>query len=97
MSHQHTSLRTVCRKPESVDNIIQPRFKDLQQIQTRQTMPPTGNFIIAAELTFQNPRDATSALLGAQLTQIIGFAPTAVSAAAACTAMLTGGEAASVN
>src|SRR5690242_8954105 len=60
-------------------------------------MTSTRDFIIAAELTFQNAINATGTLLGAQLAQIIGFAPGAVATAAARTAMLTGGETASVN
>src|SRR5687767_15173448 len=60
-------------------------------------MPLISSFIIAAELALQNSVDAASALLGTQLTQIVGFATRAVSAPAAGFSMLTGREVATVN
>src|SRR5512138_53216 len=97
MVHQQTSLRTIGRKPEAIDNIVQTRLEDLQKIETCQTAALIGNFVVAAELTFQNAVDAAGALLGAQLEQIIGLKTRAVAAAAARTTMLAGREVASVD
>src|SRR5512134_1812062 len=97
MGHQQTRLRTIDCKSETVDDIVQARLEDLQQIKTGQTAALIGNFVIAAELAFQNAIDAAGALLGAQLAQIIGLASGAIAAAAAGTAVLAGWEAASVD
>ena len=75
-----------------------PGFEDLQQIQTCQTAALVGDFIVAAELTFQNAVYAAGALLGTQLAQIVRLATRAVSTtAAACAAMLTRSKVAAFN
>ena len=88
-------LRTAGREAQSEDDVVQPGFQNLKQVQTGQAAAPKGGLVVATELALENAIDAARLLLGAQLAGEVRFAGAAGSAAAAGRlAVLPGGEAA---
>jgi hypothetical protein len=71
MGNHETCLRPTGGVPQTKYDIIQARFQNLKEIQTRQPTTIIRNLIIPTELALENTIHTAGALFGAQLAQII--------------------------
>src|SRR5690554_4013620 len=72
---QKTRLSATFSESKAINDIIEARFENLQQVETCQTTALRRNFIIAVELPFQNAVNTAGFLFGTQLTVVVRLPP----------------------
>src|SRR5207248_1487608 len=72
VAHQLAGLLAGVGKPQAVDDVIQPRLEDLQQVLPGHAGPPGGLLEMLAELPLQDAVHRARLLLLAQLRAVLG-------------------------
>src|SRR4030095_7257808 len=72
VAHELARLRARRAEAHPIDDVVEPRLEELQQIRAGRALAPRGLAEIAAELPLEDPVRAAQLLLLAQLVAVVG-------------------------